>query len=164
MGVIIAGHGEGWAMYAERLMVELGYLDDPAYELGFLVGQALRAARVIIDIGLHCELPIPTSEAFHPGEVWRTDLVLPFLSERTGYTAEHLSSEVDRYLGMPAQSISYKVGERVWLEGRDRARRRMGDAFDLRAFHREMLDAGAMGLDLLRDELDRFGGGDAQPD
>jgi uncharacterized protein (DUF885 family) len=163
MGVIIAGHGEGWALYAERLMLELGYLDDPAYELGFLVGQALRAARVILDIGLHCEMPIPAHEQFHPGETWRADLVLPFLRDRTGYSEDYLSPEVYRYLGMPAQAISYKVGERVWLDGRDRARRRLGDKFDARRFHSEMLDAGAMGLDLLRDELDRFGTDD-QPD
>ena len=68
LGVAISGHGEGWALYAERLMHELGYLDDPVYELGWLVGQALRAARVILDIGLHCEMRIPGDERFHPGE------------------------------------------------------------------------------------------------
>jgi uncharacterized protein (DUF885 family) len=166
LGVIIAGHGEGWALYAERLMHELGYLDDPAYELGWLTGQALRAARVILDIGLHCEMRIPDDERFHPGETWRAELALPFLLERTGQPIEYLSSEVDRYLGMPGQAISYKVGERVWLEGRARARRRLGPAFDLKHFHRVVLDWGAMGLDQLRVELDRYGeprAGDADP-
>ncbi len=154
LGVAISGHGEGWALYAERLMHELGYLDDPVYELGWLAGQALRAARVIVDIGLHCELRIPSNERFHPGERWRSELGLPFLLERTGYPADHLKSEVDRYLGMPGQAISYKVGERVWLQGRDRARQRLGSKFDLKRFHQVVLDMGAMGLDQLSAELD----------
>ena len=154
LGVMIAGHCEGWALYAERLMHELGYFDDPVYELGYLAGQALRAARVIVDIGLHCEMLIPADERFHPGERWRSDLALPFLLERTGQSIEFLKSEVDRYLGMPAQAISYKVGERVWLDGRERARRRMGAAFDLEHFHQVALDMGAMGLDQLSAELD----------
>jgi uncharacterized protein (DUF885 family) len=154
LGVAISGHGEGWALYAERLMHELGYLDDPVYELGWLAGQALRAARVIVDIGVHCEMRIPDTEPFHPGERWRSEMGLPFLLERTGYPSEFLASEVDRYLGMPGQAISYKVGERVWLEGRDRARRRLGPSFDLKRFHQIALDMGAMGLDQLRVELD----------
>ncbi|MGZ4771354.1 MAG: DUF885 domain-containing protein [Ilumatobacteraceae bacterium] len=156
----ISGHGEGWALYAERLMHELGYLDDPVYELGWLVGQALRAARVILDIGLHCELRIPSNERFHPGERWRPELGVPFLVERTGCTTEYLASEVDRYLGIPGQAISYKVGERVFLEGRDRAKRRLGEWFNLKTFHQVVLDMGAMGLDQLRDELDAL----ASPD
>ena len=154
LGVSIAGHGEGWALYAERLMHEMGYLDDPVYELGWLTGQALRAARVIVDIGVHCQMRIPRNERFHPGEIWTSELGLPFLIERTGYSAEHLASEIDRYLGMPGQAISYKIGERVWLEGRDRARRRLGSDFDLKKFHQVVLDMGAMGLDQLRAELD----------
>jgi uncharacterized protein (DUF885 family) len=161
LGVIIAGHGEGWALYAERLMHELGYFDDPAYELGWLAGQSLRAARVIVDIGLHCEMRIPANERFHPGERWRTEMALPFLIERTGHPAGYLTSEVDRYLGIPGQAISYKVGERVWLEGRERARRRLGPEFDLKEFHRIALDMGAMGLDQLSAELDTIGAVDA---
>jgi uncharacterized protein (DUF885 family) len=161
LGVAIAGHGEGWALYAERLMHELGYLDDPVYELGWLCGQALRAARVILDIGLHCEMRIPANDRFHPGERWRAELGLPFLVERTGYPAEFLASEVDRYLGYPAQAISYKVGERVWLSGRERAERRLGSEFDLKRFHQVALDMGAMGLDQLSAELDAIGSPDA---
>jgi uncharacterized protein (DUF885 family) len=161
LGVAIAGHGEGWALYAERLMHELGYLDDPVYELGWLCGQALRAARVILDIGLHCEMRVPSNERFHPGERWRAELGLPFLVERTGYPAEFLASEVDRYLGYPGQAISYKVGERVWLNGRERAERRLGSKFDLKRFHQVALDMGAMGLDQLQVELDAIGSSDA---
>ena len=157
LGVMIAGHGEGWALYAERLMHELGYLDDPAYELGWLAGQSLRAARVVVDIGVHCEMRIPSSERFHPGERWRSDLALPFLLERTGHAVDFLRSEVDRYLGTPGQAISYKVGERVWLDGRERAKQRLGGAFDLKHFHHVALDMGAMGLDQLSTELDTIG-------
>lgn len=160
LGVLISGHGEGWALYAERLMLELGYLDDPVYELGWLSGQALRAARVILDIGLHCEMRIPADEAFHPGERWRTELGLPFLLERTGYPEGQLASEVDRYLSYPGQAISYKIGERVFLQGRDRARRRLGSRFDLKEFHRVVLDMGAMGLDQLSAEFDSIDAGD----
>src|SRR5690606_38744647 len=70
LGGIISGHGEGWALYAERLMGELGYLDDPAFELGMLAASAMRAVRVIVDIGMHLELPIPSASAYHPGAVW----------------------------------------------------------------------------------------------
>ena len=119
--------------------------------------QALRAARVILDIGLHCEMRIPGDERFHPGERWQPEMGLPFLIERTGYQSEYLASEVGRYLGMPGQAISYKVGERVWLEGRERAKLRLGAKFDLRQFHKAMLEMGTMGLDQLRAELDAFG-------
>jgi uncharacterized protein (DUF885 family) len=152
----LSGHGEGWALYAERLMGELGYLDDPAYELGMLCAQAMRAVRVIVDIGMHLELPIIASEAKHAGETWTPELALPFVIERSCEPPDFMKSEVDRYLGWPGQAISYKVGERVWLEARADARRRHGDAFDLKKFHSYALDLGGMGLGPLRDELARF--------
>jgi uncharacterized protein (DUF885 family) len=152
----ISGHGEGWALYAERLMGELGYLDDPAYELGMLGAQAMRAVRVIVDIGMHLELPIPESERYHPGEVWTGALALPFVIERSCEPEYFMRSEVDRYLGWPGQAISYKVGERVWLEARADAQRRHGTDFDLKRFHSFALDLGGMGLGSLRDELARF--------
>jgi uncharacterized protein (DUF885 family) len=149
-----SGHAEGWALYAERLMGELGYLDDPAYELGMLRAQALRAMRVVVDIGLHLELPIPADERYHPGESWTPDLALPFAMERSGRMPEDfMRSEVDRYLGWPGQAISYKIGERVWLTARDEARRRAGDTFDLKRFHARALNLGPMGLGQLRREL-----------
>ena len=152
----VSGHGEGWALYAERLMGELGYLDDPAYELGMLAAQAMRAVRVIVDIGMHAELTIPTASAFEPGARWTPDLALAFVIERSRFPEAFMRSEVDRYLGLPGQAISYKIGERVWLECRDAARRRHGAGFDLRAFHSYALDLGGVGLDLLRDLLARF--------
>ena len=152
----ISGHGEGWALYAERLMGELGYLDDPAYELGMLGAQAMRAVRVIVDIGMHLELAIPMSERYHPGETWTGALALPFVIERSCEPEDFMRSEVDRYLGWPGQAISYKVGERVWLEARADAQRRHGSEFDLKRFHSYALDLGGMGLGPLRDELARF--------
>jgi uncharacterized protein (DUF885 family) len=148
-----SGHAEGWALYAERLMGELGYLDDPAFELGMLRAQAMRAVRVVVDIGMHLELPIARDERYHPGETWTPELALPFVIERSKFPADFMASEVDRYLGWPGQAISYKVGERVWLRARDDARRRAGSSFDLRAFHRRALDLGPMGLAQLEDEL-----------
>src|SRR6516165_12334964 len=130
-------------------MGELGYLDDPAYELGMLSAQAMRAVRVIVDIGMHLELPIPPRERYHPGERWTPELALPFVIERSCFPADFMASEVDRYLGLPGQAISYKVGERVWLDSRDAAKARAGGAFDLKAFHRAALDLGPMGLDQL---------------
>ncbi|MDQ1468396.1 MAG: hypothetical protein QOH10_2811 [Actinomycetota bacterium] len=152
----VSGHGEGWALYAERLMGELGYLEDPAWEMGMLAAQAMRAVRVVVDIGMHLELPIPAHERYHPGETWTPELALPFVIERSRFPEQFMRSEVDRYLGWPGQAISYKVGERVWLECRDDARKRKGGDFDLKAFHTYALDLGGMGLGLLREELARF--------
>jgi uncharacterized protein (DUF885 family) len=152
----VSGHGEGWALYAERLMGELGYLDDPAFELGMLSAQAMRAVRVIVDIGMHLELPIPARERYHPGDRWNAEIALPFVIERSCFPEDFMKSEVDRYLGLPGQAISYKVGEREWLAARDEAKTRKGAAFDLKAFHSYALDLGGMGLAQLRRELARF--------
>lgn len=152
----VSGHGEGWALYAERLMGELGYLDDPAFELGMLSAQAMRAVRVIVDIGMHLELPIPARERYHPGDRWNAEIALPFVIERSCFPKDFMKSEVDRYLGLPGQAISYKVGEREWLSARADAQTRKGAAFDLKAFHSYALDLGGMGLAQLRRELERF--------
>lgn len=151
-----SGHAEGWALYAERLMGELGYLDDAAFELGMLRAHAMRAVRVIVDIGLHLDLPIPASSTFRPGERWTPGNALAFAIERSHFDEEFMSSEIDRYLGWPGQAISYKVGERVWLDCRDDARKRANGTFDLKAFHSRALELGPMGLDQLRDELARI--------
>jgi len=157
MLTFVSGHGEGWALYAERLMGELGFLDNPEYYLGMLSNAAMRAVRVIIDIGMHLELPVPQGERFHPGEVWGHDLAVEFSVERAGRPRDFMESEVVRYLGWPAQAISYKVGERAWLEARQAARRRRGERFDLRRFHTEALNLGPMGLEQLRRELEDSG-------
>jgi uncharacterized protein (DUF885 family) len=149
------GHAEGWGLYAERLMDELGYYADPAHRLGMLAGgQQIRAARVVLDIGLHLELEIPKGTGFHEGERWTRDLGVEFLSLHSGpEDRSAIEFEIDRYLGMPGQALAYKVGERVWLQARAAAEERLGSDFELRAFHSESLGLGPMGLDLLRAEL-----------
>ncbi|MDI6103130.1 DUF885 domain-containing protein [Actinoplanes sp. NEAU-A12] len=153
-----SGHGEGWALYAERLMDELGYLGDPADRLGMLDGQALRAARVIVDIGMHLELEIPRDNpfGFHPGERWTPELGWEFLRAHTRMQEDVLRFEWKRYLGWPGQAPSYKVGERIWLQARDEAKARMGSDFDLKTFHRDALNLGSLGLDPLRKALARI--------
>ncbi|WP_107705687.1 DUF885 domain-containing protein [Nocardioides allogilvus] len=158
-----SGHGEGWALYAERLMEELGHLADPADRLGMLDGQSLRAARVIVDIGMHLELEIPADNtlgadgsAFHPGETWTPELGLEFMRLHCRMDDEVIQFEVKRYLGLPGQAPSYKVGERIWLDARAEVQQRHGDAFDLKAFHRAALDLGSLGLDPLRAALARL--------
>jgi len=149
----ISGYGEGWALYAERLMGELGYLENPDHYMGLLSAQALRAVRVIIDIGMHLEQRIPGDEQFRPGEVWNHDLAVEFSTAKTGRPRDFMASEVVRYLGWPAQAISYKVGERKWLDVREAAKRKAGAAFELKRFHADALDLGPMGLAQLEREL-----------
>jgi uncharacterized protein (DUF885 family) len=151
-----SGHGEGWALYAERLMAELGYLDEPGERMGMLDAQRFRAARVIVDIGMHLELPIPAGTGFHEGERWTPALGWDFLRAHCSLQDEFLREELNRYLGWPGQAPSYKVGEREWLAARDDARRRHGSAFDLKAFHNAALHLGSMGLDTMRAELARL--------
>ena len=152
----VSGHGEGWALYAERLMDEFGFFANNEYRLGYLFAQAFRAARVVIDIGVHCGLPIPQDSDWHPGEHWTPSLMLEFLAQRSSSDDEFNRSEIDRYLGWPAQAISYKLGERVWLDLRDDAKRKHGANFDLRAWHAHGLELGNLGLDLLKSEMARF--------
>jgi uncharacterized protein (DUF885 family) len=152
----VSGHGEGWALYAERLMDEFGFLARPEYRLGFLYAQAFRAARVVVDIGMHCEKKIPKEWPWHSGEAWTPELALEFLSARSSNDEAFNRSEIDRYLGWPAQAISYKLGERVWLALRDEARAKHGTNFDLRAWHTYALDLGNLGLELFKSEMARF--------
>jgi uncharacterized protein (DUF885 family) len=150
-----AGNIEGWALYAERLMDELGYLGDPGNNLGYLVAQQLRATRVIVDIGMHNELALPLDQSFYPGDILTPELGHQFLLDHAGRDRVFLDSEFVRYLGWPAQAISYKLGERVWLAGREAARRAHGAAFDLKRWHMNALSLGGLGLDDLADELVR---------
>ncbi|CAN5509976.1 DUF885 domain-containing protein [soil metagenome] len=142
-----SGHGEGWALYAEWLMSDLGYLDDPGMRMGLLDAQSLRAARVVIDIGVHCEFEAPAEVGRGP---WTYDKAWEFLNNHVNMDEGFVRFELDRYLGYPGQAPSYKIGERSWLELRDEVRQRDGDTFDLAAFHRRALDIGGVGLDVLR--------------
>ncbi|WP_405446003.1 DUF885 domain-containing protein [Streptomyces achromogenes] len=153
---IVSANAEGWALYAERLMDELGYLGDPEERLGYLDAQMMRAVRVIIDIGMHLELEIPADSPFHPGERWTPELAQEFFGAHSSRPADFVESELTRYLTMPGQAIGYKLGERAWLLGRERASARHGAGFDLKAWHMAALSQGSLGLDDLLDELSRL--------
>jgi uncharacterized protein (DUF885 family) len=145
-----SGHGEGWALYAERLMAELGYMDDPGNRMGLLDGQSLRAARVVLDIGVHCGFEAPAEVG---GGQWTYDKAWQFLQAHASMSQEVLRFELDRYLGWPGQAPAYKIGERLWLQLREEVKTREGDAFDIKAFHRRALDIGGVGLDTLREAV-----------
>ncbi len=153
----VSANVEGWALYAERLMDELGYLTEPGARMGYLDAQQLRAVRVVIDIGMHLRLPVPADAdgvlAGHRGEPWTPELARAFAGEHLGSDPAFLDSEIVRYLGLPGQAISYKLGERAWLAGRAAAQRARGADFDLRAWHMAALSQGSLGLDDLEDEL-----------
>jgi uncharacterized protein (DUF885 family) len=152
----VSGHGEGWALYAERLMDELGFLANPDHRLGMLRAQAMRATRVIVDIGMHLKLEIPPGWGYEPGDRWTPERGQEFALAHSYFPADFMRSEIVRYLGNPAQAISYKVGERVWIEARAGVETRQGSAFDLKAFHEHALNLGPLGLDHLREELARI--------
>jgi len=143
-----SGHAEGWALYAERLMEQLGYLADPADRLGMLDGQRMRAARVVLDIGVHLGKQRPDG-----GGVWDAPYAFEFMGQNVNMNEGFVRFEVNRYLGWPGQAPSYKVGQRIWEQLRDAYRAREGDAFDIRDFHRRALDLGGVGLDTLQKAL-----------
>ncbi|MHB9755174.1 DUF885 domain-containing protein [Streptomyces sp. BYX5S] len=153
---IVSANAEGWALYAERLMDELGFLTDAETRLGYLDAQMMRACRVIVDIGMHLELEIPADSPFHPGERWTPELAQEFFGAHSSRPADYVESELTRYLSIPGQAIGYKLGERAWLLGRERARAAHGEAFDAKAWHMAALSQGSLGLDDLVDELSKL--------
>ncbi|WP_037607784.1 DUF885 domain-containing protein [Streptacidiphilus rugosus] len=152
----VSANLEGWALYAERLMDELGFFEDPARRLGFLDEQMLRTIRVIMDIGMHLGMVIPADAPFRPGETWTPELAAEFFAAYSGSPAEMRESEIVRYLGWPGQAIGYKLGERAWRAGRAAAQaaaEARGETFDLKAWHMRALAQGSFGLDDLVAEL-----------
>ena len=143
-----SGHGEGWALYAERLMADLGFLDDPGDRLGMLDGQRMRAARVVLDLGVH--LGKPTLDG---SGVWNFDYALDFMGKNVNMSPEFVNFEVHRYFGWPGQAPSYKIGQRIWEQIRDEYQARKGADWDIKEFHREALNLGGLGLDTLRRAL-----------
>ncbi|WP_255767911.1 DUF885 domain-containing protein [Pseudarthrobacter sulfonivorans] len=143
-----SGHGEGWALYAEKLMQELGYLSDPGDHMGMLDMQRMRAARVVFDIGVHLELDVP--ERWGTG-TWTPEKGYAFLQENLDISEGQLNFEFTRYLGWPGQAPSYKVGQRLWEQIRADLEARPG--FDLKSFHTRALNIGSVGLDTLRRAL-----------
>ena len=145
-----SGHAEGWALYAERLMQDLGYLDDPGDRLGMLDGQRMRAARVVLDIGVHLGKPRLDGTG-----VWDWDYALEFMGRNVNMNEQFVRFEVNRYFGWPGQAPAYKVGQRIWEQIRDQYRAAEGDSFDIKEFHRKALDIGGVGLDTLRAALQK---------
>jgi len=143
-----SGHAEGWALYAERLMEQLGYLDDPADRLGMLDGQRMRAARVVLDIGVHLQKPRLDGTG-----TWDYDYALEFMRRNVNMSDEFVRFEVNRYFGWPGQAPAYKVGQRIWEQLRDEVAEREGDDFSIKRFHKRALDIGGVGLDTLRAAL-----------
>jgi len=146
-----SGSGEGWALYAEHLMGELGYLERPEYVVGLISTQLMRSARIAIDIGVHLSLPIPDDVTFHPGEKWTFELAHELMTSRGCMHADDATSEILRYMGWPGQAISYKVGEKAILDLREDWR--SAGNFDPKTFHSTVLGVGSVGLDLLRERV-----------
>ena len=146
-----SGAGEGWALYAERLMDELGYFAKPEYRLGLLASQLFRATRVVVDIGTHLQLRIPDDAPLHAGKMWDYDIAVDYMDHIGLQERDVAESEVKRYLGWYGQAISYKVGEREILKMREERKARDGDDFDLKEFHQDLLEAGAIRLDQVRE-------------
>lgn len=149
----VSGHGEGWALYAERLMADLGFMDDPGDRLGMLDGQRMRAARVVLDIGVHLGLPCPERWG---GGTWDADRAWDFLSANVAMPEGFLRFELNRYLGWGGQAPAYKIGQRLWETARDEAAeatRARGEELDLKQFHARALALGSVGLDVLREAL-----------
>jgi uncharacterized protein (DUF885 family) len=142
----VSGHGEGWALYAEKLMADLGFMDEPGDYLGMLDSQRLRAARVVLDIGFHLGLEAPKSLG---GGIWDRQKAWQFLTDNVAMDRSFLSFELDRYLGWPGQAPSYKIGQRLWEQFRDEAKDAAGADFDLKDFHTKALNIGSVGLDTL---------------
>jgi len=141
----VSGHGEGWALYAERLADELGWFAEPGTRLGMLRSSAIRAARVVIDIGVHLDLPRPD------GSRWTFENACELLGSLVSGEPRRVHAEITRYFGWPGQAISYKLGERGWLAARQQAMQRPG--FDLKRWHTAALGLGPIGLAGLAEAL-----------
>ncbi|MDR1354999.1 MAG: DUF885 domain-containing protein [Propionibacteriaceae bacterium] len=146
-GAWTSGHGEGWALYAESLMSELGFLEDPGHRLGMLDAQAMRAARVVIDIGVHCGFEAPVEVG---GGEWTFEKALAFYKNHCYMAEGQALFEVNRYFGWPGQAPAYKIGQKEWLELRAEMQRRQGATFNLKDFHMKALAVGGVGLDTLK--------------
>jgi len=139
-----SGHGEGWALYGESLMEELGYLDDPGYVMGYLDSQRLRAARVVLDIGVHLGFKTPE------GNTWDASYARSFLQDNTAMADANVRFELNRYLGWPGQAPSYALGQRAWRELRHDI---TADGMSPKEFHSRALAFGSIPMNILREEM-----------
>jgi uncharacterized protein (DUF885 family) len=136
-------YGEGWALYAEQLGKEVGFYQDPVSDYGRLSSELFRAVRLVVDTGIH-------------SKGWTRDQVVDFFRKSGAVDEPTMQSETDRYIAWPAQALSYKLGQLKFLELRQRAKKELGAKFDLRTFHDEMLNGGALPLDLLDARTDKW--------
>ncbi len=134
---------EGWALYAETLGFDLGLYKDPYSRFGHLQMQAFRAARLVVDTGLHAK-------------GWTRQQAIDFMVDQTGMNRDEVSFEVDRYISTPAQALGYMIGELKIMELRDRAKARLGDRFDVRRFHNAVIDNGSLPLAVLERQIDEW--------
>lgn len=141
-----SGHGEGWALYAESLMTEFGFMDAAPDRLGYLDSQMLRAARVVVDLGVHLRLRAPREWG---GETWNADSAWRLLRSTVTMDEASLRFELNRYLGWPGQAPSYLLGQRLWQQARADAQVRDGADFDLKAWHNRALRLGSVPLGIL---------------
>ena len=134
---------EGWALYAERLGEDVGFYQDPYSEFGHLQEEMLRAIRLVVDTGLHAKK-------------WTRQQVVDFFHAHSTDDEVEVQTETDRYIAIPGQALGYKIGQLRLLALRDKARRALGDRFDIRGFHDVVLDAGPLPLDVLEQQVDRW--------
>ncbi len=142
-------YAEGWALYAETLGGQLGLYTDPHSRFGHLQWQAFRAARLVVDTGLHAL-------------GWTREQAIEFMIERTGVDREQVATEVDRYYSLPGQALAYMIGQLKIVELRDRAKEKLGARFDIRRFHNAVLDQGAVPLPVLERIVDEWIAAQAQ--
>jgi uncharacterized protein (DUF885 family) len=134
---------EGWALYAEQLGKEVGFYQDPVSDYGRLSSELFRAVRLVVDTGIHAK-------------GWSRDQVVEFFRKSGAVDEPTIQSETDRYISWPAQALSYKLGQLKFRELRDRSQKELGQKFDLRKFHDEMLDGGTLPLDMLDARTDKW--------
>lgn len=139
----LSAYGEGWGLYAERLGVEMGVYENAYQQFGRLSYEMWRACRLVIDTGIH-------------SQGWSRQQALDFLSNNTSLSQANVRAEVDRYISWPGQALSYKMGEIKIRQLRAKAEQKLGNQFDLRAFHDALLANGALPLEILEAEMDRF--------
>ena len=152
--IYISAYGEGWALYCERLGDEMGIYHTPYERFGMLSYQAWRAARLVVDTGIH-----------HKG--WTREQALAFLHDNTALSDHEIETEVDRYISWPGQALSYYLGEMAIRQGRAKAEAALGPRFNIRAFHDAVLELGSVPLPVLNARIDRFiaeGGKGPYPD
>jgi uncharacterized protein (DUF885 family) len=142
-GVNYNAYTEGWAFYAERLGKDVGFYQDPYSEYGRLENEMWRAVRLVVDTGVHYK---------H----WSREQMVDYFRQHTAMDEPNIQTEVDRYIAWPAQALSYQLGKMKILELRERARKELGEGFDIRAYHDAVLDQGALPLDLLETKIDRW--------